>query len=249
MKAIGTVVATFLFCLFSGCAPAAFQFIQLEPIKAPGVMSLQDFVSADTSLLRRAPPNAPDILMLGEDSVSMALSLYEFPDLLWLDMYVQNRGLEPYIINPDHVILTDANRVAFKRLAPHEAANIYRNKLSTIPLYQPKNVYDVGTATTGYLDWSGYSRAQAYKAPRALQDPYGALGFNVGAALAQRGNRKPIDLAAVIYSTGFVEGASVAPTTAGFGGLLWLKRENYPGPIRLRIAYTSHEVEFQIPEQ
>jgi hypothetical protein len=249
MRSLGIIVPLVLFCLLSACGPRVFEFVQLEPIKAPGVMTLQDFVSADTSLLKRAPPNAREILMLGEDSVSMALSLYEFPDILWLDVYIQNRGSEPYSMDPDHVILTDADRVAFKRLAPHEAANIYKSKVSTTPLYLPKSAYDIGAATTGYLDWSGPSRLQAYKVPRALQDPYGALGFNVGAAMAQRANRRLLDLAGVIYSTGFVEGASVPPTTAGFGGIFWLKREEFPGPLRLRIAYTGHEVEFRIPKQ
>ena len=249
MKSLLIVTSSILLSVLTSCAPGVLNFTRLKPVKAPGVMTLQDFVSADSSLLRRAPPNAREILMLGEDSVSMALSLYEFPDILWLDMYVQNRRSKAYIINSDHVILMDADRVAFKRLAPHEAANIYQNKLSTIPLFLPKNVYDVGIATTGYLDWSGYSRAQSYKVPRALQDPYSALGYNVGAAVAQRANRKLLDLAGVIYSTGFVEGASIPATAAGFGGLFWLKRENYFGPVRLRIAYTGHEVEFRIPKQ
>ena len=247
MKLLGILLQVFLLGLLCGCAPGAFEFIQLEPVKAPGVMTLQDFVSADTSLLRRAPRNARQILMLGEDSVSMALSLYECPDILWLDVYVQNRGSGVYNINPDHVVLTDADRVAFKRLAPHEAANIYKSKLSTTPLYMPKSAYDVGSATTGYLDWSGPSRLQAYKVPRALQDPYGALGFNVGVAMAQKANRRLLDLASVMYSTGFVAGASIPPATAGFGGIYWLKREDFHGPLRLRIAYTVHEVEFRRP--
>jgi hypothetical protein len=248
VKSLGTFVLTFLFWLFGGCAPGGSEFTQLEPVKTAGVMTLHDFVSADTSLLRRAPSNAREILVLGEDSVSMALSLYEFPDIFWLDMYVQNRASDPYMISPEHVILMGSDMVAFKRLEPHEAANIFRNKVSTIPLYPPKNVYDVGNATTGYLDWAGFSRAQAYKVPRALQDPYSALGYNVGAAMARRANRKLIDLAGVIYSTGFVAGACVPPSTAGFGGLFWLRPKDYLGSVHLKIAYTGYEVEFRIPK-
>jgi hypothetical protein len=245
----GILVPVMLSSLLSACAPQAFEFIQLEPVKTPGVMTLQDFVSVDTSLLKRAPPNARQILLLGQDSVSMALSLYEFSDILWLDMYVQNRASEPYVINPDHVILTDADRIAFKRLAPHEAANICKSKVSSAAVYSRKSAYDVVTATAGYLDWSGPSRLQAYRVPRALQDPYGALDFNFGATMIQRSSRRLLELAGVIYSTGFVAGALIPPTTSGFGGIFWLKREDIHGPLRLRIAYATNEVEFRNPKQ
>lgn len=86
MKSFATFTSSIVLSVLTSCAPGVLNFAQLEPVKAPGVMTLQDFVSADTSLLKKAPPNAARILMLGEDSVSAALSLYEFPDIFWLDM-------------------------------------------------------------------------------------------------------------------------------------------------------------------
>lgn len=232
-----------------GCSPSALQLVQLRPAKAENVFTLKDLVSKDTSLSRKAPENADQILMLGGDSVIAALSLYELEDIFWLDIYLYNGTSVPYYLDPEQMVLMDASRMFFRRLEPHEAANIYMSEVRGIPPYQPKYTYDVRTATTGYLSSSGYYSGYSTTTVTQKEDPYNALGYNIGAAIVASRNKKFANMAGTLYSTGLVKGASIPSTTTGYGGVFWLKRLNYPQPLRLRLANTGYEVEFTLPNK
>jgi hypothetical protein len=232
-----------------GCSPSALELTQLRPQKAENVYTLRDLLFLDTTLAKNIPPNADKILMLGGDSVIAALSLYEMEDIFWLDIYLYNGTTAPYYLDPEQFVLMDASRMFFRRLEPHEAANIFAGRVTNIPPYEPKYNYDVRTATTGYIDSYGYYSGYSTTTVTKKEDPYHALGYNIGAAIAASRNKKYMNMAGTIYSTGLVAGASIPSTTTGYGGIFWLKRLTYPQPLRLRLANTGYEVEFRFPQQ
>lgn len=232
-----------------GCTPSALELIQLRPEKAESVYTLRDLLSLDTALSKNVPPNADKILMLGGDSVIAALSLYEMEDIFWLDIYLYNGTTAPYYLDPEQFVLMDASRMFFRRLEPHDAANIFATRVTNVPPYEPKYTYDVRTATSGYISSYGYYSGYSTTTVTQKEDPYHALGYNIGAAIAASRNKKYMNMAGTIYSTGLVAGASIPSTTTGYGGIFWLKRLNFPQPLRLRVANTGYEVEFRLPQQ
>ncbi|HXG06054.1 MAG TPA: hypothetical protein VNI77_01860 [Nitrososphaera sp.] len=245
-----SVIALFTMAVSAvGCSPSALELIQLRPQKAENVYTLQDLLSLDTNLAKNIPPNADKILMLGGDSVIAALSLYEMEDIFWLDIYLYNGTGAPYYLDPEQFVLMDGSRMFFRRLEPHEAANIFADRVTNIPAYQPKYTYDVRTATTGYIHSYGYYSGYSTTTVTKKEDPYHALGYNIGAAIAASRNKKYMNMAGTIYSTGLVAGASIPSTTTGYGGIFWLKRLSYPQPLKLRLANTGYEVEFRLPQQ
>jgi hypothetical protein len=231
-----------------GCMPSALKLTQLSPQKAENVYTLQDLLYRDTTLAKNIPPNADEILMLGGDSVIAALSLYEMEDIFWLDIYLYNGTATPYHLDPNQFVLMDASRMFFRRLKPDQAANIFASRVTNIPPYQPKYVYDVRTATTGYFNSYGYYSGYSTTTVTQREDPYNALGYNLGAAITASRNKKYMSMANMLYSTGLVSGSSIPSKTAGYGGIFWLKRRVYSQPIRLRLANTGYEVEFRLPQ-
>jgi len=59
--------------------------------KDEAVTTAQEFYAqAEPSIKKQAPPNAQDIVILGDDKIFMSLSLYELKDILWLEIYIYN---------------------------------------------------------------------------------------------------------------------------------------------------------------
>ncbi len=146
----------------------------------------------------------------------------------------------------------DGSRIAFRQLQPHEAANIYAARITNIPPYQPKYTYDVQSSTQGYLyaygNYGYYSgTTQTTVTPR--EDPYNALGYSIGAAIAQGRNKKFSNMAGTLYAVGLVEGSSIPGKTGAHGGVYWLKRAVWPAPLILRFAQSGYEIKFTATER
>ena len=229
----------------SACVSGSLKFHQLSPIKTEAVTTAQEFYAqAEPSIKKQAPPNAQDIVILGDDKIFMSLSLYELKDIFWLEIYIYNDGDDSFVINPSDLILLDENRSGIRRLEPHDAANIYLARVSLIPPYQPKYEYEVQSTTTGYLYSSGYYTAQTQSTITQKEDPYYALGYSIGAVIEASNNKKLTDIASRIYWGGYVEDSTIPSKTGGYGNIYWIKPTNWIPPIILRFASSGYEVNF-----
>jgi hypothetical protein len=223
--------------LASACGtPSALQFAELTPTPQPGLSTAKDlYANTAPEVKAKAPINAADIAIVSGDGVIGAFTLYELRDIIWLDVYVYNNHNQGFLIGPSSVVLLDGNRTALRQLAPHEAANIYLGQVTGIPPYQ------------GYAYTSGqYTRitAQTQGTVTPREDPYNALGYSIGAAIAASRNRKFRNMAGTLYTVGFVANSSVPAKAGARGGIYWLKPRNWVAPLILRFTGTGYEVRF-----
>ncbi len=240
-----------LVVMVTGCTPSSLKWQLLAPVPEPTTTTaLELFSSPEADPSIQMPPNADKIVILAADSVVAAITLYEFEDIFWLDAYVLNDGGEPFVINPSQIALLDGSRVMYRQLAPHEAANIYAARVTEIPPYQPKYIYDVRSSTMGMVNvygnqatYSGTTRTTVTE----REDPYHQLGYSIGAALAADKNKRYLNMAGAIYAVGFVDGTEVPAQTAARGGIYWLKGKTWVGPLTLRFLDTGYEVRFTEP--
>jgi hypothetical protein len=189
------------------------------------------------------------MVIVGTDSVVGVMQLYAMEQMFWLDLFVMNLKTAPYPIDPSQFVLMDGSRFAFRRLEPHEAANLFLSHIEGIPPYQPKYIYDVNAATNGYFSGSGYYTSQTNATVTRREDPYQALGYSIGAAITQHSNQQFAQMAGRVYAVGLVLGSSIPGTTNGAGGVYWLKPRNWTPPVILRLAATGYEVRFAPPAQ
>lgn len=251
MKKFYFLMIIFLFIMACG-TPKTIQFTPLTPIKTSNVITAQDiFLNADPETRKKMPPNAMDIVILGNEKLWGTLSLYEFKDIFWLSIYIYNDSGTPFLINASDFILMDNNRTIFKRLEPHEASNLYLSKLSAIPpyQYQPKYNISMQSYTTGYVTSSGNISAYTTTTGTIYEDPYSKmgydLGYTLGLAIIANYNKKIKGLAGAIYQLGLVDGTTVPAKTGTNVAIYWLKRTPYLKPVILRISSTGYEVSFK----
>jgi len=232
----------------AACTPSSLTFSELAPVPAPSVVTAhQLFAAADSATRTKEPPNSSQILIVTGDSIIAAVLLYELPDIYWADIYVYNGGSQPYTVNASQLVLMDAGRTMLRPLRPDEAANIYIAQTRGIPPYQPKYIYDVQSSSQGYLSMYGnygYYSGTTQTTVTQREDPYNALGYSIGAAIARNRNAKLTNMAGALYATGFVEGSSIPAKTGARGGVFWLRRPGSPLPLILRCAQSGYEVTF-----
>jgi hypothetical protein len=232
----------------AACTPSSLHLAELSPVRDSTVMTAADlFASADSATNAKAPADAAQIIIVQGDSAIAAMAIYELPDIFWADIYVYNGGSRPYTLNPSQLILMDVVRTVFRPLSPDEAANIYVAKMRGIPRYQPKYIYDVQSSSQGYLSAYGnygYYNGRTQTTVTQREDPYNALGYSIGAAIARHRNAKLGNMAGTLYTIGFVEGSSVPAKAGARGGVYWLKRVGWSGPLILRFAQSGYEVRF-----
>jgi hypothetical protein len=189
------------------------------------------------------------VAVLGADSTFYALSVFKLEEVVLLHMVVVNMSSVAKPIRPNDFTLLDGNRFVFRRLEPHQAANIYLSHLKNLPLYQPKQSPYVETRTTIQEVYPGYYTARSYEyrnpvGEAAYQAGYD-FGYTLGAAITQSKNKKYSQMAGTLYSLGLVDGSFVPAKANSEGALYWLNREGHVNPIRLRLVDGS-EIEFEI---
>jgi hypothetical protein len=224
-------------CLVTGCTPGAVKHEILHPVPASDVITVDQLIPyvdpADTMGLDSL--SLANLVYLSTDSTMAMLGLYEFDDLIYLDLWFQNGHKSPISLSPDELSLVDGNKTQFRRLEPHEAANMFLSHVRGIPPYQPKYNYYVETYTYG-----NYSQSRVY----AQEDGFHALGHGIGAAITRSKNKKLTNMAGALYALGLVEGTTVEPDANLQVGLYWLNRTNKRYPLRLRFVGTDYEVLF-----
>lgn len=235
------------------CTPSSLKFSELAPLPGPSVITAhQLYTSADSATRAKEPPNSSQILIVSGDSVIAAVLLYELQDIYWADIYVYNGGSQPYTVNPSQLVLMDGDRTIFRPLKPDEAANIYIAQTRGIPPYQPKYIYDVQSSSQGYLSMYGdygYYSGTTQTTVTQREDPYNALGYSIGAAIARHRNAKLTNMAGALYTTGFVEGSTIPAKAGARGGVFWLRRPGASLPLILRFAQSGYEVKFSEESQ
>jgi hypothetical protein len=212
------------------CTPAGLTYRQLAPMKGDRVLTLEDLFRATDTTHRAKPPAGSNLLaVLNTDSAVASVSLYEYDDMFAVQLYVYNNSSRPFGLDPADIYLLDGNRTAFRRLAAHEAANLDAPRVRGIPAYQPKYTYQLNATTYGtvrtYGNTGTYS-AQTQGTVTPVEDPYNALGYSIGAAIAASYNRKYQGMAAAVYNFGLGETSSAPPKAGGTGAIYWLKRPN-----------------------
>lgn len=242
MRSFGIVA---LLVCAEGCTPGALKWHELAPARDTGVVTAADlFATADSATRARKPANAANVLVLRSDSVAAAIVIEEMEDIFLVNIYIYNNSSRPYVINPSQFVLMDGVRTAFRPLQPHEAANLFSTRVAAIAPYQPKYTYNVQSSTQGYVSPSGSYAATTQTTVTPQEDPYNALGYTLGAAIAANRNKQFANMAGALYSAGFVEGTSIPAKAGAQGGMYWLKRADWPMPLILRLVQSGREIRF-----
>lgn len=236
----------------SACTPKVVKMNMLAPVKTDGVYSLLDLWSAQKPEERgRLVPNAGKMVVIEDENLAIAVSVYELKDLFWAQFEIYNNNDDNYTINSDDFLLLDGNRTAFRKAAPDEAANLFLSKVSGIPpfVYQPKYIYTAQTTTTGYITNSGYLYANSQTKGTVEEDQMNKagqqLGYALGAAIIASQNKKLQNMAAAMYQTGLVRDSEIPAKTGTRGGVYWLKPKTYVSPLILRIQSSGKEYAFR----
>lgn len=238
-----------LFAVVSvACTPAGLKYRQLTPVPSPSTVTVADlFNHADSATRAQKPENAEMLAYVSTDSAVGSLALYEYDDIFVLQVYLYNGSSLPFRMDPSQLVLMDANRTAFRQLATHEAANLFAGRIRGVPPYQPKYSYQFQSTTQGSLRTygnTGYYNSTTQGNVQAVEDPYHALGYNLGAAIAADRNKKYQAMANTLYEIGLGQSSSVAPKTGGVGAIYWMKRPNWSAPVMLRFGQSGYEVQF-----
>lgn len=242
-----SVVATCALVALGGCTPAAVRDVTLTPAPVQGesFMTLEQVVP----YLEGVDPATLDVEALGRvaliggrevDSFAAVLSLHEYPDLMYLDVWFYNRSEQAVELSPQMVTLLDGNRTQLRYLEPHEAANLMLAMRRDIPSYQPKRAYEVETYDYGTYVTSTLRQVDA--------EPLAALGYAIGSMISSSRNSALSNAAAIIYAEGLVPATSVAPDAALRFGIQWLKPVDRPYPLELRIPELGYRVSFEPPD-
>lgn len=230
------------------CTPSGLTYRQLAPVKEPTTLTLDElFRLSDTTKKAKPPLGSQLLAIVNTDSVVASLALYEYDDIFALQIYVYNNSSKDFNLNPAGLILMDKNRTTFRRLAAHEAANLYGSRVRGIPAYQPKYTYQLDATTYGTFRTYGNTgtyNARTQGTVTRTEDPYNALGYSIGAAIAASYNRKYQGMAATVYQLGFGETSSAPAKTGGIGAVYWLKRPGSPRPVMIRFSASGYELRF-----
>lgn len=248
MRASLSLLTPFLVLFSANCTHSAIQELDtLRPSPADetsGYMTLDvvapslegvDTAALDLDALSR-------IAVLSSDSLAAVLSLHQYPSLLYLDVWFYNGTSEALPLSPDIAVLVDGTKMQFRRLAPHEAANLFAGQIRGIPPYQPKTSYRVDT-----YQYGNYS-SSTVTPYTDMSESMAQLGYAIGSAIRQKKNEQLANAAAVIYEQGLVEGTEVAPDASIRFGIFWLNKKSPAYPLELRIL-DSLRIPFENQEQ
>ncbi len=235
----------------AACTPASLRYRQLAPVPAQGTTTLDELLrTADTTGHYRSDSSARRQAVVFTDSAMGTLAVFEYEDLLVLQIYLYNNADGPFGMDPVGITMMDGNRTAFRRLATHEAANIYASRVTGIPPYQPKYTYEFRSTTTGTLRAQGnmaYYNGQTSGSVTPVEDPYNALGYSIGAAIAQSRNAKYLNMASALYAIGLGQTSTIEGQTGGVGAVYFLKPPGWQRPAIVRFKASGYEVRFDSP--
>lgn len=246
MKSSRVFVSLCIASIAQACTPGAVQDITLAPAPVEG----DSFLTLDQLLpfMDGLDPNSLDMETLGqiaviggrdEDPFAAVLSLHEYPDLIYLDIWFYNRSEAPIELSPTAVTLVDGLKSQFRYLRPYEAANLMLALRRNAPPYEPKRAYQVET-----YDYGTYSQSTVREVDA---NPYEALGNAIGGLIRNSRNAKLSNAAAVIYAEGLVPGTSVDADAALRFGIQWLNPPTKRYPLELRIPELGYRISFDAP--
>lgn len=221
---------------------------QLAPVPDASTITLDAALRAMDTTRRVQPPQSARLTaIVPGDSALGAVTMFEYDEMFVLQIQLYNNSSRAFNMDPKELILMDGSRVAFMRLQTHEASNLFAGRVVGIPRYEPKYSYEFTATTYGTLQTNGnltYLNAQTQGEIRRVEDPYDALGYSIGAAIAANRNKKYQSMASTIYQLGLGESSTVAAKTGGIGAVYWLRREPFAWPLILRFGGSGYEVRF-----
>jgi len=257
MKNRRLLVLVFVVLFLSACTPKAVVMKMMIPVKQEGVYTLGDLWASQKPEERGRPvPYMSNIVMVDDQNLTIAVSMYELRELFWAQFDIYNNNDDNYVVNSDDFLLLDGNRTAFRKVAPDEAANLFLSKVSGIPpfTYTPKYNYYASSTTSGYITNSGYLYANTQTTGTVEEDQMNLagqqLGYAIGAAIIAAQNKKLQGMAAAIYQTGLVQASEIPAKTGAKGAVYWLRPKFYASPLILRVQSTGKEYTFKpIPKR
>jgi hypothetical protein len=180
------------------------------------------------------------------DSLLLAATMEEYPNVLHVDLYLYNGSRQELVLEPSIFAVVDNQHTLFRRLEPHEAANLLIAQVTSMPPYQPKYNYSVSSSTYGHVDGYGNYYGNTEGTVEAEEDPWNKLGWALGSMIAENANEKLIEKAGYFYSTGMIPKTSIPAQTGLRAGLFWLNRV-HGYPVYLRVNGVDFELEFHQP--
>jgi hypothetical protein len=246
MKHSALVLCIIAEACLSGCSPSALKELPLTPSLATGPSFMT--LDAVVPLLEGINPSSKDmdlfsrVAVIGgrdEDPFAATLSLHEYHDILYLDVWLYNRSESPIELTPDLAVLVDGIKTQLRPLQAHEAANLLLAQRSAISPYQPKKQYRVET-----YDYGTYSRSTVREVEAGGLEGLGPVIANL---ILQSRNRKLSDAAAGIYALGLVPGMTLASDASIRFALTWLNSPTKAYPLELRLPSVGYRVLFNPP--
>ena len=256
MKQCRFLVIALALLALAACTPKVVQMNMLAPVKTEGVITALDLYSQKKPE-DRGPlfPNAAKMVLIEDPNLAIVVSVYELTELFWAQFDIFNSNDDNYLINQSDFLLLDGNRMAFRKVNPDEAANLFLSKVSGIPpfTYTPKYNYSAYSSTRGYITPQGTLYATTTTTGTIEEDQWNKagqqLGYAIGAAIIASQNKKLQSIAAVIYQQGLVDDAEIPAKTGAKGGIYWLKPKFWKGPLILRVQSNGKEYQFkQVPK-
>jgi len=228
----------------SACAGPISQIQVLRPEKSLVARTAYELGLANPQTKDQANEEGKNILVTLRDTMMIYMVMWELDDIFWLHMYFYNSATKSRYLDPNDFILMDNSRTMFTRLEPDVAANIYASQVDGIPEYQPKYNYEVKGGTVGYYDALGNYRTRSNYTVQQNENLGNALGYAIGAAITKSRNRDYTTLASNVYNMGMVFNQEVPSQVGVNTAIYWLKRKDYPRPLRLRSKSAGQEFEF-----
>ena len=239
-----------------GCTPSSVKGVMLAPTPVVANVNYMTFDQVvpylDVDVDDLPMDQLARIALLGgteADSLFAMLTLHEYEPIIYLEVWLYNRGENPITVSPDMAALVDASKLQFRRLEPHLAANLYLAQVRGMPAYQapyqPKTAFRVEAYNYGAYSGVTVTQYEYLSAGESIGNSLASLGHSIGSIIRQRQNEKLANAAAIIYAEGLVPNTVVQPDAAIRFGVFWLNRVDMRYPFELRLMDSAIRIGFR----
>lgn len=177
------------------------------------------------------PYPAREVAIVDDQGLRLAFSVRPWRDVLVVQVHAFNDGAEPVAVQAADLLLLDNDRMALRRIPPHELANLILEGIQDPPRYSPK--YEVTIETT-----------PAGAAARVEPDPWSEAGQRFAESWTRSSNAWVRETAHEAYQTGLADAVTIPPQTGVQGHLYFARTRGRPPALTLRLVSLDVDVPF-----
>lgn len=177
------------------------------------------------------PYPAREVAIVDDGGLRLAFTVRPWRDVLVVQVHAYNNGPEQVVVRADDVLLLDSERMALRRIPPHELANAILEGIQDPPRYSPKYDVTIEATPTGAV-------------ARVESDPWSEAGQRFAESWTRSSNAWVRQTAHEAYQAGLADTVAIPPRTGIQGNVYFARMKGRPAKLSLRLVRLDIEVPF-----